>query len=207
MEQPTSALEAWKGITQTRDISDFFKGAFGRAGILVTDTGESFTAVHDGERIRFSEGIAKDVEFTVPITTQNVRSLVENTKDGRIDAGESWRIVQTLFTPMTEATLHSKVFTREWLLRLGGIERHVHVHLLEPTGGDAAVHTLHFENGRWTVQLGLIGQADRTFRLTPDQAMDYHKRIMRALRKDSLLEWLSFARWYRTWRKAVSSTR
>lgn len=205
MTSSASAMEIWQGIVQTKEISEYFRDTFVKAGIHVTDTGERFTVLHDGERISFAPGIANDVDFTIPIVAQNIHNLVNHTREGRIDPHESWRIVQVLFTPMTEATLKAPIFSNRLLLRLAGVEDHVHVHLLSPDGSDAATHTLRFMDGRWHVSAGLEGQAARTYRLKPDQAMDYHRRIMRVLRAKSLFRWLGFASWYRSWRETVSS--
>jgi hypothetical protein len=203
-ESYPSALQMWQNIVQTPEIVAYFDGVFQRAGIKVEETGEQFTVTHTGGQITFVPGIAPDVDFVVPLRLDNVQNLVGHTLDGKIDPGESWRIVQVLFTPMTQATLRTPMLVNPWMLRLAGVEERIHVHLLYPNGGDAATHTLIYENGRWRVLSGLHGAAQRTYHLTPAQALDYQRHVAQAIRQDSFRAWLQFALWYRQWRPAVS---
>jgi hypothetical protein len=203
-ESQFSAMQAWQNIVQTPEIIAYFNGVFQQAGVRIEETGEQFTVTHTGAAITFAPGIAPDVDFVVPLRLENVQNLVGHTLDGKIDPGESWRIVQVLFTPMTQATLRTPMMVNPWMLRLAGVEDRIHVHLLYPNGGDAATHTLIYEDGRWRVLSGLHGTAQRTYRLTPDQALDYQRHVTQAARQNSLRGWIQFALWYRQWRAAVS---
>lgn len=202
--QPT-ARQTWQQISQTPAIVAYFEGVFRRAGIRVEETGEEFTVTHTGTALTFAPGIAPEVDFVVPLKLENVRNLVAHSADGQIDPAESWRIVQTLFTPMTEATLRHPMLTDRRVLRLAGVEEHIHVHLLHPNGGDAATHTLILAGDRWHVSTGLHGAAKRVYHITAEQALNYQRQITQAIRQNTFLGWSQFALWYRRWRGQVST--
>ncbi len=201
-----SAMQVWSEIVQTPGITSYFEGVFTRAGITVEETGESFTVINHGDRITFEPGLQNDLDFVVPLKQENITNLWKHAADGVIDAEESWRIVQVLFTPLTRAALQSPTIRRNWLRVLSGVESVIHVHLLNPSGADAATHTLAYAGGQWLVIPGLHGVAERTYRLTPEQALTFQRKIYAALKTDTLGGWWQFAAWYRDWRNGVSTT-
>lgn len=203
---PSSALQVWSSMTQTPEMVDYFKGVFGKVGLIVEESGEQFTATHHGDRVSFTPGMDADVEFLVPVKQVHVDNLAAYARDGRFDAEESWRIVQILFTPLTRAALQSPAVTRNWLRWLSGVEPVIHVHLLAPNGSDAVAHTLAFAGNQWLVIPGLYGRPGRTYRLTPEQALNFQRQLYRALKDDSTSAWWQFANWYRQWRVTVSHT-
>lgn len=202
-----SALSTWGAIVQTPELVDYFRGVFNRVAITVAETGEQLTVHHEGDQIDFAPGGVGPVDFRVTVTQQQVDALARHTADGRIDPAESWRIVRVLFTPMTEETLRVPVLSNPLIRFLAGVESRIHVHLLNPEGGDAATHTLIFEDGLWRVVTGLEDQAGRVYRLTPDQALAYQRHVFQAIQRGSSLGWWQFALWYRRWRRAVSTSR
>jgi hypothetical protein len=201
-----SALQLWSSIAQTPEMVDYFQGVFSKVGITVEESGEQFTALHQGDRVSFAPGLDPDAEFVVPLKQQNVDNLIAFAADGEFDAEESWRIVQILFTPLTRAALQSPAVTRNWLRWLSGVEPVIHVNLLNPNGGEAASHTLAFAGNQWLVIPGLHGRPGRTYRLTPAQALEFQRKLYQALKSDTTSGWWGFANWYRAWRVSVSST-
>jgi hypothetical protein len=206
MTAPTNAssMQLWQGITQTPDIVAHFRGIFNKAAFTVTETGETFTATHHGDRITLAEGIDPNADFTVPLQLENVQRLAAQTRDGRIPPAEAWRIAQVLFTPLTQTTLKNPVLSVNWVRWVAGVENLIHVHLVNPEGGDAATHTLLYTGDQWVVLPGLHGQARRVYRLTPEQSLDYQRHVFHAIQQNNLGGWWSFARWYRAWRQDVS---
>lgn len=198
------AIQVWSEIVQTPQLVGYFEGVFAKAGIAVQETGEEFTAVHSGDAITFHEGIDRDVDFTVPLSREQVANLERHAAHGEFGPEESWRIVQALFTPLTRAALHSPTVRRNWLRVMAGVETLIHVHLLHPNGGDAATHTLAFAGDQWLVIPGLYGSPKRTYHLTADQALAFQRHLYAALKSDSMAGWWQFANWYREWRIAVS---
>ena len=102
-------MNTWKNIFQTPELVEYFRGIFNQLGITIEETGESFTIHHAGESFVFEDGINKEnIDFIVPLKLQNIQNMVNHSKDGKISADESWRILDVLFTPMTKVTLQAQ---------------------------------------------------------------------------------------------------
>ena len=85
------------------------------------------------------------------------------------------------------------------------MESLLHVYIKSPLQEESDIgHTLVFERKEWLVYPGLHGEPGRVFRLTVDDALEFHKNAFGALKTDSRIGWISFARWYLKWRKRVS---
>jgi hypothetical protein len=200
-----NSMEMWSTIVQTPEVVDYFRDVFSKAGVSVDGSKEEFTVINDGNAFTFHAGIDPDVEFVVPLKEENVRNLMDFASDGNFDAHESWRIVQILFTPLTRAALRSSTVRRNWVRLLSGAEAVIHVHLVDPNGGDAVRHTLAYAGDQWLVISGLHGKPGRTYWLDPNQALNFQRQLYKALKEDSLGSWWQFANWYRGWRMTVSS--
>ena len=206
----TSAMQRWSMIVQTPELVGYFHDVFSKAGVTVEGASsgelanEEFTVINDGNVITFHQGIDPDVEFVVPLKQENVENLLQFASDGTFDAHESWRIVQILFTPLTRAALSSPKVRRNWLRVMAGVESVIHVHLLDPNGGDAVRHTLAYAGNQWLVIPGLHGNPGRTYWLNPDQALTFQRKLYRSMKEDTLSSWWQFSNWYREWRVTVS---
>ena len=132
--------------------------------------------------------------------------MINHAKDGKIDSSESWRILDVLFTPLTKVTLQSPVLSVNWRRKLAGVEDLTHVYLLNPKGEEASKHTLIYVKGQWLVLKGLHGDPRRTYRMTPEESLEYQRVIFKALKKDTFFGWMKFASWYKKWRKQNSVT-
>lgn len=201
-----SAMAAWANIVQTPALIDYFKGLFNKAVVTVEETGETFTVTHTGTDIQFAPGAEQSVDFQVPLKLENITNLVQHAADGEIDAAESWRIVCVLFTPLTQAALSNPIVTKNWLRKIAGVESLIHVHLLNPSGEDAATHTLAFAADQWLVIPGLHGNPGRVYQLNTDQALEFQRQLFSTMQSNSSGAWWQFANWYREWRPSVSST-
>ena len=202
-----SSLDAWKSILQTPELLSYFDNVFNYLGISIEETGEEFTIHHAGDKFIFSKGISKDkVDFIVPIKLENIQNMINHAKDGKIDPSESWRILDVLFTPLTKVTLQSPVLSVYWRRKLAGVEDLTHVYLLNPKGEEASKHTLIYVKGQWLVLKGLHGEPRRTYRMTPEESLEYQRVIFKALKKDTFFGWMKFSSWYKKWRKQNSVT-
>lgn len=199
------AAQKWAAAEQPASFVEFFKGTFTRLGITVVETGEQFTVVHQGDRFAFEPG-AKDVEVVVPVTQHNVDDLLARAGDGTLDDDDAYDIMSVLFTPLTREVLKHPVSADNNLRQLAGVEQRMHIVLLAADGSDGATHTLVYDNGTWDVLGGLQGTAQRTFRMTPAQAIDYQRHAYEALRANSPAGWTAFSTWYKRWRETCSST-
>jgi hypothetical protein len=199
------AIDACSRIVQTEQMVGYFRGVFTKLGLEIAETGEQLTATHTGDSIKFTPGLDADVEAVLKLTEENIRNLVAHTADGVIDPAEAWHIVSVMFTPLTQATLASPKVSNSLLRIASGAEQLIHVHLVHPTSGELASHSLIFAAGQWLVSSELLGKPQRTFWLTPDQALEFQRRIVAAIRENTISGWWSFAEWYRAWRVIVSA--
>lgn len=201
-----SSMGKWQALTQPPGVVEFFRGLFDRVGVKIIETGEAFTGLHKGDKIEFASGIDDpDVDFTVAITLEQVDRLTRHVVSGELGTAEEFRIVRTLFTPATQATLQNPMMSNGLLRRMNGVEDLIHVHLRSPVEEEEDVnHTLIHAAGQWVVIPGLHGKPRRVFDLTMADALEYHRRTLDAIHKDSFMNWLSFASWYKKWRKNVS---
>ena len=203
--QEVSSLQKWEKILQTPELLNYFNGVFDHLGIEIKETGESFTIHHLGDGFTFEKGIVKEkVDFIVPLELQNIENMIKHAKDGEISDNESWRILNVLFTPMTRVTLETPVLAVNWRRKLAGVEDLTHVYLLNPSGEEASVHTLVYVKGQWLVLKGVHGDARRIYKMTPEQSIEYQRKIFSAMKKNSLWNWWKFSRWYKNWRKTCS---
>ena len=156
--QNASGMKSFERILQTDEIVKYFNGMFNTLGIHIEDNGEKFTIVHNGENITFSEDYDEsNVDFVIPLKTENISNMVSHAKDGSISRKESWKILAVLFTPMTIETLKIPVLSVNWRRKLAGVEDLTHVYLMGPEGQEAAKHTLIYIKGQWLVlSLSLI---------------------------------------------------
>ncbi|MDA0986447.1 MAG: hypothetical protein O3A55_02430 [Bacteroidetes bacterium] len=192
---------------QTPELSNYFNGVFDNLGIVVEETGEKFTIHNTGKQFTFENGIKESkVDFIVPVQLANIQNMVMHAKDGKIDLAESWRIVDVLFTSLTQETLKNPVMSGNWGRILAGVEDLIHVYLINPTGGEASRHTLIYVNDRWLVVKGLHGKPKRTYRMTPEESLEYQRTVFKAIKKDTYCGWWEFSTWYKEWRKKVSVT-
>ena len=202
-----SSINAWKNILQTPELLSYFNGVFDHLGVDIEETGEKFTIHHTGEKFIFEAGIVEDaVDFIVPLQLENINNMMQHAEDGEIDSSESWRILDVLFTPLTKVTLQNPVLSVNWRRKLAGVEDLTHVYLLNPEGKEASKHTLIYIKGQWLVLKGIHGNPKRTYRMTPEDSLEYQRTVFKALKKDSLWSWMKFATWYKKWRKKNSIT-
>ena len=205
--QSTSSLEAWENILQTPELVEYFKGIFNSLGVIVEETNEKFTINHTGNSFEFEMGINEEkVDFVVPAKLQNIQNMIAHSQDGKISLEESWRIMDVLFTPLTRVTLQTPVLSINWRRKLAGVEDLTHVYLINPTGGEASKHTLIYVKGQWLVLKGTHGKPRRTYRMNPEQAIEYQREIFAAMQKDTFWAWWKFASYYKKWRKTCSVT-
>tara|TARA_Y100000590_G_C15486238_1_gene925914 strand:- start:319 stop:903 length:585 start_codon:yes stop_codon:yes gene_type:complete len=192
---------------QTEDLLSYFDNVFETLGIRIEDTGEEFTVQHTGSEFIFKDGIAQDsVDFIVPLKLVNIQNMVQHSKDGEIDKSESWRILDVLFTPLTQVTLQNPVMSVDWRRRLAGVEDLTHVYLINPDGEEASKHTLIYVKGQWLVLKGIHGIPKRTYRMTPEESLNYQRNVFSAIKADNLWDWFKFSLWYKKWRKNNSVT-
>jgi hypothetical protein len=107
---------------------------------------------------------------------------------------------------MTAVTLENPIFANNRMRKKLGVEDLTHVYLVNPSGKTANTHTLFYVKGQWVVVKGLHGKPRRTYKLTPAQALEYQKKTFSAMQTNKRSQWKDWAKWYKDWRKSVSTT-
>jgi len=206
----TTSLGKWQSLTQDPQVVGFFVGLFERVGVRVTDTKEEFTCIHRGDRVDFEPTLDdRKVDYTVEIQSSQVDRLAEHARRGELSAAEQYRIIRALFSPVTAATLKTPILSNGILRRLFGVDELIHVYLKSPVpdepGCEDVNHTLIYVKGQWLVIPGSHGTPRRTFSLTMQDSLTYHRQIFAAIKANKWLTWLGVLRWYVRWRRTVST--
>ncbi|MCY4448423.1 MAG: hypothetical protein OXE02_06225 [Chloroflexi bacterium] len=203
--QKGRVVDLWRAVAQTDELVDFFTGMFEVMGITIEETGEELTVRVGEGKVHIEPGLPDRCDFLVPLKMENVTNMVSHAADGRLDAFETWRIASVLFTPLTRETLKNPMMSRGILRRLARVEDLIHVRLLGPEAEQVASHTLVFAGGQWLVIEGLHGQARRKFSMTGEECVTYQKQVFKAMKANSIMGWIRFARWYGKWRPSASA--
>ena len=211
------SIDKLKSIEQTPDTLELFGKLFEAAGIRISDSREEFSCYHQGTYIEFKDVLDEaSVDYVIELTTTQVNNLLELMSTKHIDDIRRYRILSTLFTPAIDAavnpfhclqgiTVSNPLLSNRLFRRLLRMEDLIHVYITPPVQQEAAIgHTLVFKQKEWLVSPGLQGNPGRVFRLTVDDALEFHQHAFNALKTDSRIGWLAFARWYLRWRKRVS---
>lgn len=207
-----TALEQLQAAMQLPGVVGFFAGLFDRVGVLITDTGETFTAIHRGDRVDFAPGIDENaVDFTVEIESHQVTRLLDDVRIGSLDAGAQYRIMAEIAGPATRGALKRPMirsrFLRGILFKIGRVDALMHVRLVAPPGepeADGAAYTIAYVDGQSLIVAGLHGRVDHVYWLTVADAVSYQRRMLKARKANNLLTWLRFARWYGTLRRRIA---
>ena len=213
----TQSIEKFRSIRQYPAVVDLFALLFEKAGIRVVDTEEEFSCYHRGTHVDFEERIDEArVDYVLELDTPQVDHLVELASNREIDDARRYRILRTLFAPAIGAsvnpfhclkgvTVSSPLLSNRLVRRLLRMEDLIHVYIKSPIRNELEIgHTLVFERKKWLIFPGLHGEPGRVFRLTVDDALEFHKHAFSALKTDTRVGWIIFARWYLKWRKMVS---
>jgi hypothetical protein len=199
------AGEKWEKLTKQKFLADFFKDYFINLGVEVKETGERITVLHKGDHFEIVNGIdPKQVDYVLPITTQNVLNLMQHAEDGKIDEQETYKILAVFFTPMTAMTLQNPLMTKNIPRAMSKMQNNVHVSLHNPGKTESVSHTLLYLNKEWIVVSGFQGTPKRKFELDVKQAIEYQAQVFKALKANNKKGWRSFKKWYMGWRKEVS---
>lgn len=201
-----SSMDQWSSLLNKKELAEYFSGIFNKMGFYIEETGERFTVYHEGDHFTLKVGIDSDsVDYIVRLKLENIANMQKHGSDNKIDEHESFRIMSVLFTPLTEASLTNPTMTKPMLRKASGIENHIHIHLVGPEAADTVSHTLIYINKKWMVIPGTHGQAKRVFTLSPQDAIDYQRKVFIALNTNTMKGWKEFKTWYVDWRSNVST--
>ena len=200
----SSSLAAWQEYANDPALVEFFEGLILNIGIQVEETGETFSAYHNGQEFSLVPGIGDDIEFVLDIQLKDVVNLIDHAKDATIDDHETFRILSVLFTPLTAHTLKDPNLARQTAKWVKFTKNLIHVYLADPKGEREVAHTLVYINKEWIVIPGIHGTALRTYVMTPKQAVEYQKKVQETMQGNTKKDWKAFRKWYVDWSKRMN---
>ncbi len=198
-------LQLLKAVTEKPSAVAWFKGLFTQAHVEITDTSERFTILHHGDRAEVMTGFRADrPNFVVPLQSDNVRRLSAAFADDVIDGQEQYRIVKFMLKPCLKASLDMPILRNKTLQKIVKVDTHWQEALLDPQGNEDEQVTIIFVNKQWLVIPGYHGKPQRRLRLTPEQLLDFQRRVFHADEANKLTTWVKLARWYVKWRDEIT---
>jgi hypothetical protein len=211
LEPSGSALHKLQELEQSAEVVTFFKGLFNRVGIEVVDSNERVTCIHRVNEISFEEGIDEEaVDFCVRVYAYQIDRFIANVKTGYRDPLAHFRLMREFFGMSAQggrSLLNNPIVTNAVFRKLINAKNLLHVHLLSPdkNAESDATYTLFFVNGSWNLAQGLVGEPDRIFRLSTDDALDLHRHVFVGTRDTKLTDVPKLAKWYTDWRSRVEA--
>ena len=194
-------------LARKKSAVDWFKGLFKQVHLEITDTGEKFTIMHHGDRVEVASGFqAKKPNFVIPLKSENITRLTAAFSDNAIDAQEQYRIVKFMLKPCLQAALQMPILNNKSLLNIVKVDKHWQEALLDPQGNEDEQVTVIHVNKQWLVIPGYHGNPQRRLRLTPEQLIEFQRRVLEADASGKVSDWVKLARWYVKYREEVSVT-
>lgn len=198
-------LKYLQGLTQNKAALAWFKGLFKQAHLELTDTGEKFTILHHGDSVEVLEGLrGENPNLIVPLESENIRRLATAFADGNVDAQVQYRIVKFMLKPCLKAALVMPILKNKALLNIVKVDTHWQEALLDPEGNEDEQVTVIHVNKQWLVIPGYHGKPQRRLVLTPEQLLDFQRRVFEADETGKLSAWLNLAKWYAKWREEIT---
>ena len=201
----SSNLLQLQELAQKSSAVEWFKGLFNQVHMEITDTGEKFTLVHHGNSVEISSGFrAAKPNFVIPLESENINRLTAAFSDNTIGAQEQYRIVKFMLKPCLKAALEMPILNNKTLLKIVKVDKHWQEALLDPQGNEDEQVTIIHVNKQWLVIPGYHGTPQRRLLLTPDQLMDFQRRVLAADASGKVADWVKLARWYVKWREQIT---
>ena len=202
MSQNSELLQA---LVQKQAAVDWFKGLFKLANLEITDTGEKFSIVHDGEHAQITEGFSsRKPNFVIPLQSENIQRLSATFADKAVTDFEEYRIVKFMLKPCLRAALTMPILKNKAVLQVAKVDTHWQEALLDPQGNEDEQVTIIFVNDQWLVIPGYHGVPQRRLLLKPAQLLEFQRRLMQADESGAVADWVQMARWYVKWRDEIT---
>ena len=198
-------LEQLQALAQQPSAVAWFRGLFRRAHMEVTDTGERFTFVQQGDGIQVESGFqGNDPNFVMPLHSENIRNLTAFFADNRIGEYEQYRIVKFMLVPCLTASLAMPILQNGAFRKIVKVDTHWQEAILDPDGNEDEQLTVMYANDQWVILPGYHGKPQRRLVMKPEQVLEFQRRVLEADDKNNIATWLETGRWYLQWRESVS---
>ena len=192
-------------LVQKQSAVDWFKGLFKQANLEITDAGEKFTIVHRGDHAEVLSGfLTEKPNFVIPLQSENIRRLSAAFSNDKPTAQEQYRICKFMLKPCLGPLLTMPILSNKAVLQVLKVDTHWQEALLDPQGNEDEQLTVIYINKQWLVIPGYYGRPQRRMLFTPEQVLEFLRRVFEADESGSLAAWVSTARWYVKWRDEIT---
>ena len=201
----TENQQLLESLTNRPAAVEWFRGLFHTVHLQLTDTNETFTVVHHGNRVEVTPGLGADrPNFVAPLESQNLRNLDGFFASGSISPYEEYRIVKFMLRPCLRAGLDMPILRNKAFTAVLRVDTHWQEAILDPDGNEDEQLTIVYVNDQWLIVPGYHGRPQRRLVMQPSQVLEYQRRVFTASEQNSLPQWLEVARWYLSWRDQVT---
>lgn len=192
-------------LAKKKSAIEWFQGLFKEVHLEITDTGEKFTILHHGDHVEIVPGFqAKKPNFVIPLESESIGGLTRAFSDDKIDTEEQYKIVRFMIKPCLQASLDMPILNNKALQQIVKVDTHWQEALLDPQGKEDVKLTAIYVNKQWLVIPGYHGKAQRRLLLTPEQLLDFQRRVLEADASGDISKWMELAKWYVKYRKEVT---
>lgn len=192
-------------LAKKKSAIEWFQGLFKEVHLEITDTGEKFTILHHGDHVEIVPGFqAKKPNFVIPLESESIGGLTRAFSDDKIDTEEQYKIVRFMIKPCLQASLDMPILNNKALQQIVKVDTHWQEALLDPQGKEDVKLTAIYVNNQWLVIPGYHGKAQRRLLLTPEQLLDFQRRVLEADASGDISKWMELAKWYVKYRKEVT---
>ena len=215
-------LEILQGLTRSPYARAWFQQVLSYLRVRVSDTGEEFTVISDGDAVTITPGFVLPnrkkllfglfdpgewyaKQFIVTVNSHNVRSYASFFEDSEIGPDELFRIMAFLMPVLLKATLEMPAMRNRALITALRLDTMWHQCLLDPQGNETQPATVQLVGNTWEILPGYHGTPQRKKVLTPEKLLEFQRRVHVAEETDTLQGWFALLDWYRQWLDSVSA--
>ena len=214
-------LTILEGLTQNAAARQWFVQVLSYLRVQVSDTGEEFTVMADGDKVEISTGFVPPArrklllgmfdpgewyakQFVITVESQNVRNFASFFEEGDVTQEELFRIMSFLMPVLLKATLEMSAMRNRALVAMLGLDTMWHQCLLDPQGNETQQSTVQLVGSSWEILPGYHGTPQRKKVLTPEKLLEFQRRVHEAEVEDTVGGWFALLDWYRKWLTSVS---
>ena len=198
-------LQYLQELVEKPTVVEWFKGLFKHVHLEITDTGEQFTIVHNGDKAEVLVGFQSEKpNFIVPLQSENIQRLSAAFTGHQPTEQEQYRIVKFMLKPCLRPLLTMPILSNKAMLQILKVDTHWQEALLDPQGNEDEQLTVIYVNNQWLVVPGYQGKPQRRMVFKPEQVLEFMRRIFEADASGNLANWLNVATWYVKWREEIT---
>ena len=137
----TENLQYLQELVQKPSAVEWFKGLFKQVHLEITDTGEKFTIVHNGDKAEVLTGFqGENPNFVVPLQSENIQRLSAAFTGHLPTEHEQYRIVKFMLKPCLKPLLTMPILSNKAVQQILKVDTHWQEAVLDPQGNEDEDH-------------------------------------------------------------------